>query len=602
MRMLILTALGAALPTAAALCQSPSWKIPERGAAEYERTWTSRSAVAPSVAAARQQEPTEPTPERYLPQRAPAPWLCHGELDPSRRSVRGRAADLRDVIRNVACDLAVGSSGSWSFPRLVPFGDLRVHGRVQPAGADGAQEMELRIERRQARAEEGDPRRGPTALAALCDRDCSGALRIRRVVDAELGVGRAFEARMTLFVDEGRRAVRRIDLQDDWRLVALRDNQDADFRKRVAAAVRGGAAWLLQELAGAMPHWLRDKPEERYTFGGGRLALAVLTLLHAEVDAGDPVLAAAIAELRRRKITDTYSLATGLMALSQLYAPPREAEMVRNGSLARRSRRTLPDGDRNLAQKWLDRLLDNRDTRVDPEETLRFDYDGGRRFDNSASQYGLLGLDAAALCGLDIAPSTWAASADHFLKAQCPARGAPQPFALVTHAELAASPGVDPQPRPWRAPARGFSYQDPEEPPYGSLTAASLAGMVVARAGMQTEPRAHRRRLRELDAAIEAGFGWIAREFTARHNPGFCAKNDKHWHYWLYSLERACELAGVAWIDGRDWHYEGALQLLSQQQKNGSFRADQAETMTVEATCFAVLFLKKSTLPAATGT
>lgn len=275
--------------------------------------------------------------------------------------------------------------------------------------------------------------------------------------------------------------------------------------------------------------------------------------------------------------------------------------MLRSGTIVVRRARELPDADRALAQKWLETLLGNRDTRVDPEKTLRFDYDGGKRFDNSVSQYGLLGLDAAALCGLSISDATWAASADHFLSVQCPARGPSRPLLLVTHKELSMAAGKEPEPSPLRAAPRGFSYQLPEEPPYGSLTAASLAGMIVARSGMLQNPRSDRRRRKELDQAIDDAFLWLGTEFTARANPGFVGKADKHWYYWLYSLERACELAGIARLQGRDWYYEGALQLLSQQSKNGSFRTDSSQTMGVEATCFAILFLKKSTLPAITG-
>ncbi|MBZ0154315.1 MAG: hypothetical protein K8J09_22535, partial [Planctomycetes bacterium] len=79
----------------------------------------------------------------------------------------------------------------------------------------------------------------------------------------------------------------------------------------------------------------------------------------------------------------------------------------------------------------------------------------------------------------------------------------------------------------------------------------------------------------------------------------FAERADNHWYYWLYGLERSCELAGVAQLDGRDWYYEGGLQLLAQQQANGSFRAEHPSTLLLDSTCFAVLFLAKSTAAAA---
>ena len=63
-------------------------------------------------------------------------------------------------------------------------------------------------------------------------------------------------------------------------------------------------------------------------------------------------------------------------------------------------------------------------------------------------------------------------------------------------------------------------------------------------------------------------------------------------------LERSCELATIARLHDRDWYYEGGLQLLSQQQGNGSFRAEHPSSLLLDTTCFAVLFLAKSTVVA----
>ncbi len=580
--------------------QQVAWQVPALGAVEYRRVDSARSGIAESAATARTLVPREDVPERYLPHLAPTPWLCQSELDDDQRRVTSPVRDLRDLIRAVAFDLAARGTATWRFARIVPFGDLAVTGRVGPIAADGAQELTLSIDRRPAAALPGDDRSLRTELAGLCGTDVAGTLHVQRQVDVGAGLVRAFTGELTLVAIEDKRHHRRIDVREAWTLIAVRDNQDADFRARVAAAVRKAAAWIHTAIDGVDASWLQDR-EDRRSYGSGRVALAALTLLHAEVPADDRVLQAAFTVLRRRAFLDTYSLATALMAMSQRYAPPREAEQVRNGTLQARTPRALEPADQKLAARWLERLLGNRDTRVDPARTLRFDYDGGGRYDNSLTQYGLLGLDAAALCGLEIAPTTWLAAADHFLAVQCPASGRNLDLELTTHRELALAAG-GPAPRhPTRTPARGFAYQGPDEPAYGSLTAASTAGLVVARAGARQAGTASAAQLRAIDEAIAAGFAWLAVEFTVRANPGFVGKADHHWYYWLYCLERACELAGIARLQGRDWYYEGALQLLAQQQANGSFRADRGDTLLLESTCFAVLFLKKSTLPAITG-
>ena len=586
-----LTVLLLSAPLAPA--QALRWRLPPQGAAEYRRTWSAASAVAETPAGAQALVARGAVPERYLPRVAPAPWLCQGELRADQTGIGDPPRDLRDVVRAVACDFA--GRGSWRFPRLLPFGDLLLTGSVGTADAAGVQTLRLAVARREVAALPGDDRELRERLRPLCGTAASGTLVITRTVDAQAGLVREFTAELVLFVDEGAHACRRIELCDHWTLIGLHENQDVAFRQQVGAAVRAGALWVRAALDGLDASYLHDKDERPpRSFGSGRLALAVQTLLHAEVPATDPVLAAALRELARRRLLDSYSLGVALLAMSARYAPPREAELVRDGTLPARQRRQLGDRDRALAERWLAQLLRNVDQRVDPAVLLRFNYTAGARCDNSIQQYGLLGLDAAALCGLPIPATAWRAAADQLLAAQCPANGRHVDLCLLTHRELQAGAAG----RRVHAPARGFAYQDPEEPPYGSMTAAGLTGLVLARAGLLGQG-ARPGELRTVDEAIDAGFAWLAAEFTARANPGFAGRAHSHCYYWLYSLERACELAGLARLQGRDWYYEGALQLLAAQQPNGSFRSD--DSLLLDATCFAVLFLKQATLPVVTG-
>jgi hypothetical protein len=233
---------------------------------------------------------------------------------------------------------------------------------------------------------------------------------------------------------------------------------------------------------------------------------------------------------------------------------------------------------------------------------LRFNYTAGPRCDTSIQQYGLLGMDAAALCRVAVPAAAFAAAGRHLLAVQGPANGRSVGLALVLHREVAAAAGgPPPRPKVVRTAARGFGYQDADDPAYGGLTAAGITGLVLARAGVLAAGGKPVEDQDRFATAIREGFAWLAAEFTVRSNPGFVGRAHSHWYYWLYGLERACELAGIAWLNGRDWYYEGALQLLAQQQPNGSFRAADGDDLLLDATCFAVLFLKKATLPVATG-
>jgi hypothetical protein len=123
---------------------------------------------------------------------------------------------------------------------MVPFGDLVVSGSVSALDANGMQRMKLAIDRKAATPSATDPKHGhyePTAMFAF---DASGSLELQRTVDATKGLVTSFSATMTLHVAEQKKRVRRNDIEDAWDLVAVRENQDADFRKRVADAVRRG--------------------------------------------------------------------------------------------------------------------------------------------------------------------------------------------------------------------------------------------------------------------------------------------------------------------------------------------------------------------------
>jgi hypothetical protein len=225
------------------------------------------------------------------------------------------------------------------------------------------------------------------------------------------------------------------------------------------------------------------------------------------------------------------------------------------------------------------------------------------------NQYGLLGLYAASLCGLDVPPALWRATAAHQLDVQCPANGRDARPALTTYRELAAAEAAAADGGATKAPARatasavpvrGFAYHRPERPPYGSMTAAGVGSLVIARSGL-ARAGAVRDELAKIDGGIASGFAWLTEELQVRCNPGHVEKGDDSWYYYLYGLERTCELAGVARLGGRDWYFEGALQLLAPQQRNGAFRPDHPRGLMLDATCFAVLFLKKAALPPVTG-
>lgn len=598
----IVACLAAVFAGGALAAQDAAWKLPLRGAAEYKRTQKVASGVADSLAEAQKLEVKQAPPDGLVAQLVPAPWLCQGELTSDQRAIADEPRDLRDVLRAAACDLRLQGGVRVRYRRLVPFGDLVCTGKVDAAGASGAQTFALEVASEDPEVRPGESKAAlQKYVRPLCATRASGSLRITRTFDASKGVVSSFDGELVLVFEEGKGKFRKLVVADQQALVEVHDNQDAAFRTAVGKGIKDGAKWLHGELADLTRKHLQDQDDGARTYGAGRIALGLLTLLHAEVPKDDPVVVAGFAELRRRVLVDTYSLSVALMALAERYASPREAEQLRAGTLQAPKPRVLDADDKKLASEWLAQLRKNVDTRGDPSNRLAFNYVADRRFDNSVNQYGMLGLYAASLCQLDVPAAVWRATANYQLEVQCPDNGRAALPDLTSYRELASPDDKKRTRTASPVPVRGFAYHVPDRPPYGSMTAAGLGTLAIARFGLVRAGQAKIDVMPKIDAGIASAFAWLGAEFHVRSNPGYVERADDNWYYYLYGLERTCELAGVALIGGRDWYYEGGLQLLAQQNRNGSFRAERARGLMFDGTCFAVLFLKKAALPPVSG-
>ncbi|MFK7739697.1 MAG: hypothetical protein AB8H80_05185 [Planctomycetota bacterium] len=566
--------------------QAVAWQIPAAGAVEYERTLKERaSPVCRTRRAAQEAALSQAVPRRYLPSLPPAPVVCQGELDDKQQGLVGQIADLRDVIRALACNLSGRTAASARFPRLLPYGDVGVRGSWSRADEAGAQRLVATVTARPPKRVGKESKQRTARLAALCVAGARGGLRIERHVDLERGHVVSFGAELELVVQEGASEHRRLVIRDGWQLLAVRDNQDFDFRKRVAAAIRSGADWLRSSVL-EQRSYLRpaaSRAGERH-YGSGRLALALLAMLHAHVPATDKAIQRGFADLRGRRMEDAYSLAASLMAMAAL------------------SRRTsLKERDRKLASRWLTKLLSCTDPRGEREQRLRFNYTAGPRYDTSLQQYGLLGLRAAGVLQLVIPKGAFAAAGRHLLDVQQSA-GSSYRWTRASYEDVRlASAEQALRPRVAAGRLRGFAYRDASEPPFGSMTSAGISGLLLVRDGLLAEAAAdssskgrNRALLAQINKSCGDGFAWLSAKFSVRCNPGDAERADNHWSYWLYCLERCCELDDIARLDGRDWYYEGGLQLLRSQQKSGAFRSTHASTLQLDATCFAILFLCKA--------
>ena len=320
-----------------------------------------------------------------------------------------------------------------------------------------------------------------------------------------------------------------------------------------------------------------------------------LTLLKAGVAKDDPDLAKAFDDLRRRDIRDTYSLGVTLMAFDALYSDPNERQNMLAGLIDRPQPRTVPEADLELMRGFVERLLENRDAHVDRAYVSRWHYLPGMQFDNSCTQYALLGLYAAQLCGIEVSPGVWWAAGRHFIECQCKLED-PVAVRLVSHRQYekaredgrTSSGGTASRLRP-----AGWSYRGGGENAYGSMTVGGVSSLTICMAALEQLDVRGGKDLGEMRAARQNGLAWMASHHDVRTNPEHGQANRL---YFLYGLERACELSQVALLDDHDWYFEGATLILESQGANGRFQpGSEVEN------CFAILFLKKASLPVFTG-
>lgn len=228
----------------------------------------------------------------------------------------------------------------------------------------------------------------------------------------------------------------------------------------------------------------------------------------------------------------------------------------------------------------------------------------GRAYDHSNTQYALLGLKAAARCGVPVQARTWKSALTHFLALQEPDGPTVARYdATVRNGKATrAAPAVADRARGWGYVANDASY--------GSMTAGAVASVVICRSELLGSPHLPPKVDKDAEASIRDGLAWIGANFTVRTNPGNGSMAGPGWHYYyLYAVERAGVLAAVEWMADRDWYGEGAEYLVGAQRPSGAWsqwtrgagRVDDATADTLVTTCFALLFLKKGTMPVQRG-
>lgn len=155
--------------------------------------------------------------------------------------------------------------------------------------------------------------------------------------------------------------------------------------------------------------------------------------------------------------------------------------------------------------------------------------------------------------------------------------------------------GRGPGPGPGGPPPGG-----PEDGPTLSMTTAGLAMLVILKSVLEEDRVYQKVYARAVDQAIRDGAAWVAHRFRVTAG---------HQYYYLYGLERAGVLTGCHYFGENDWYVEGGRWLLANQNADGSWTERRggpggmaggggpAGGVDFVPTCFALLFLKRGTVP-----
>lgn len=291
-------------------------------------------------------------------------------------------------------------------------------------------------------------------------------------------------------------------------------------------------------------------------YGVGVASLATLALLNSGKPVDDPAVAKGLDYLRRvAEPGEVYDLAMAIQALAAAKNTRRDAARIAQFAKAL-------EGAQNTSNR-----------------PGAWGYHAGDGWwDNSNTQFAVLGLREASFAGYQVKTQVWERSREHWLRML---EGNPT-------AQLGA----------------GWSYNggNGNGTTSGSMTVAGIASLSIVEGFLQSDsdvgpsgeiqccggkPEA------QADVALDGAVRWMSRNIQVTANPGGAG----HLLYYLYGLERAGRFTGTRFFGDKDWYREGASFLVrGQSPVNGSYRS-QNESEEVVATSLALLFLSKGLAP-----
>jgi len=386
-------------------------------------------------------------------------------------------------------------------------------------------------------------------------------------------------------------------------------------QQKVDEAIQKGCKWLLGggNAFSTFNHGMRNQPSAVQAYG----ELVLLTLLHSGYYTEDsPEIQPIIKHVNEKIIGSTYTAALMAMALAKLnskkYQPrilqcaqflcdnqcengqwdygepvidqkpvtydipkrPKKPDDVATGSENPNDPKPGPDANPNdpkppasTAGKTTVEKKGNK-TRAEPRIPVRKRKPGPPNGDNSNTQYAALGLRACMDANIDIDPAVLQRGRQWLVKSQNSDGG----WGYNDKGETGGGGGNE----------GGVSNDS-----YGSMSVGATGAMCIYDYYMGVPYKT--------DPPVLKGVDWIGKNFDVTKNP---KKVSFAYLYYLYGLERAGMLVGTDKFGANEWYPEGANHLLSTQSGSGSWGGNDKFPAFMNCdTCFAILFLRRGTMP-----
>lgn len=199
-----------------------------------------------------------------------------------------------------------------------------------------------------------------------------------------------------------------------------------------------------------------------------------------------------------------------------------------------------------------------------PPQMLPEKYEGPFTWDNSNSQYGVMGVWAGAQRGIEVPEAYWAAVRNHWLG--CQLAGGEWPYRKD----------------------RPVGYQ--------AMNCAGVASLMVVNDALEA-PSVSKvgRQASAADKALAAGLDWLETADNAINVGGL---RTVYLGYTLHTLGRVGLESGFKYLGAHDWYRALAKKIVLSQWENGSWgRGDQSTADTLIDTSYTLLFLARGRHP-----